>query len=124
MLWQRQAGRYCSSRCCLCFGIAGSYECRCPLGFEKSPGGDGCQDVDECLLAQKTFSLVPQHQQQLQTQKQLLQQQKLRVIANARQRQGGKLLPGAPAVCDHNCTNTPGGYECRCVCVLWSCLDT
>ncbi|PFH34643.1 calcium binding egf domain-containing protein [Besnoitia besnoiti] len=89
----------------ICVNTPGSYECLCAEGLEYDADAASCVDIDECLLAKKqTFSSEPRATAVTPIVR--LQQQ--------REMQDGKLLPGRPALCEQQCLNLFGKYECGC----------
>ncbi|CBZ52464.1 putative fibrillin-2 precursor [Neospora caninum Liverpool] len=95
-----------------CENLPGAFQCHCNPGYKRGADDprkcvdrDDCVDIDECLLAKKLLFSKDREGQGVTPAVRLQQQREL---------QGGRLLPGRPALCDQKCLNLVGKYECGC----------
>ncbi|RQX73320.1 calcium binding egf domain-containing protein [Toxoplasma gondii CAST] len=103
--FQKAGLRACKIDELICVNTPGSYECQCGEGLEYDEDAASCVDIDECLLAKKLHFSRNSEGQGVTPAVRIQQQREL---------QGGKLLPGRPALCDQQCLNLMGKYECGC----------
>nr|CEL66439.1 TPA: fibrillin-2 precursor, putative [Neospora caninum Liverpool] len=103
--FQKAGFRACKIDELICVNTPGSYECQCSEGLEYDADAASCVDIDECLLAKKLLFSKDREGQGVTPAVRLQQQREL---------QGGRLLPGRPALCDQKCLNLVGKYECGC----------
>ncbi|PHJ15135.1 calcium binding egf domain-containing protein, partial [Cystoisospora suis] len=94
-----------------CVNTPGTYECRCDLGLEYDEEAASCIDVDECLLAKKLLLSPSPYSREKNFDTNVAVSSLVR-LQEQRDLQGGKLLPGLPALCEQRCLNTMGSYQC------------
>ncbi|KAF8820944.1 putative Latent-transforming growth factor beta-binding [Cardiosporidium cionae] len=101
----------CSSREHQCVNLPGSYECRCPDGFEYSTSARNCIEINEC---DPTRFPSPCAHHCKNTVGSYTCRSGYKLIENGQCEDIDECSDSALHKCKHSCINTPGSFHCGC----------